>query len=246
MEIRSVTIVGRGNVAVHYAKAMEEKGLEVKMLSSRIPFDSKDFCSDMIVLAVKDDVLKEVARNILQTMGEPLKKEQVAVHTSGYMETGFLKSLCENYGSFYPLQTLKKGMETDFSNVPLCTWANTEEYGRELERLAGKLSSIHHRLTDEQRKVLHLAAVFVNNFPNHLYHIADTMLEKENMDLSILYPLIDRTNEAIKQRKPYLCQTGPAFRNDKKIMQEHGKRLSATEKKIYDSISESIVNLYKD
>ena len=246
MEIKNITIVGKGNVAEHYNNVMLNKGLEVKMISSHEPFDKECFFSDLVILAVKDDALLQVTQNILQSLQRPLDSNQILVHTSGYMHTTFLSSLCENYGSFYPLQTLKKGIEIDFSNVPLCTWANNEKSMKLLEGLAKKLSNIHYTLTDEQRKTLHISAVFANNFTNHLMYISKTLMEKKDLNFELLYPLINRTFEAIKQQNPKLCQTGPAFRDEKNIMQEHLKQLSPLEQEIYISISKSIINTYKD
>lgn len=246
MEIKSVTIVGKGNVAEHYNEVMLNKGLDVTMISSHQPFNKEDFSSDLIILAVKDDVLMQVTQNILQSLQNQLSENQILVHTSGYMQTDFLSSLCKNYGSFYPLQTLKKGIQIDFSIVPLCTWANNGKSMQLLECLAKKLSNIHYTLTDEQRKTLHLSAVFANNFTNHLMYISKTLMEKKGMNFELLYPLINRTFEAIKQQDPKLCQTGPAFRNEKHIMEEHLKQLSLSEQEIYISISQSIINTYKD
>ena len=246
MEIRTITIVGNGNVAEHYNNVMLKKGLDVKIVSSHEPFNRKYFSSDLVILAVKDDALPQVTQNILQSLQSPLEDNQILVHTSGYMQTDFLNSLCKNYGSFYPLQTLKKGIEIDFSDVPLCTWANNEKSMQLLERLAKKLSNIHYTLTDEQRKTLHISAVFANNFTNHLMYISKTLMENKDLSFELLYPLINRTFENIKQKDPKLCQTGPAFRNEKHIMQEHLKQLSTLEQEIYTSISKSIINTYKD
>lgn len=246
MQIQTITIVGQGNVATHYYQIMKEKGLSVKMVSSHLPFHKEDFLSDLVILAVKDDVLESVVLNIKQCILTELNHNQILVHTSGYVETSILKPIAEVYGSFYPLQSLKKGMSVDFNTVPLCTWANTEEAKQELEDLALKLSSIHHTLTDEQRKTIHLAAVFVNNFPNHLFHIAQTILEKDNLSLDILFPLIDRTVTAIKEKDPKLCQTGPAFRHEEKIMQQHLDKLSTSEQQIYKLLSASIMKTKQD
>ncbi|MBR1769134.1 MAG: DUF2520 domain-containing protein [Bacteroidales bacterium] len=239
--MKTVTIVGKGNVAEHYFLRMSEKGLNVKMISSRQTFRSEDFASELIILAVKDDALEQLTLNILHDLKAPLSNNQILVHTSGFKETSFLQSLCSYYGSFYPLQTLKKGMQIDFNSVPLCTWANTEKAAEKLKNLAEKLSSIHYTLTDAQRQTLHLAAVFVNNFPNHLFHIADKILSRNDLSLSILFPLIDRTAEAIKNKQPFYCQTGPALRGEKSIMEQHKERLNPEEKAIYELISKDIM-----
>ncbi len=242
----SITIVGKGNVATHYYKIMKEKGLVVKMISSRGSFCSNDFCSNIVILAIKDEVLKQVALQILQALGKKLNDRQILVHTSGFTETSFLQVLCNNYGSLYPLQSLKKDMQINFSSVPLCTWANTTWASQVLDSLAFKLSPIVYHLTDNQRKKLHIAAVFANNFTNHLFHISQTILEKENLDFKILLPLISRTVEAIKEKDPLLCQTGPATREDYNTINEHIALLSQPYKEIYKLLTQSIINTKKE
>lgn len=238
----SITIVGRGNVATHFYKAMKDKGFEVKMISSRDTFDEKDFTSDIIILAVKDMVIKEVMFRILQDLKGHLSDKQILVHTSGFMETSFLQSLCSNYGSFYPLQSLKKNTDIDFSCVSLCTWANNTWTEKKLRTLALALSPLHYSFTDEQRKKIHLAAVFANNFTNHLFYISSNILKEANLNLETLYPLIDRTIEAIKEKKdPKYCQTGPAIREDYNIIKEHLSLLSPSLQEIYKLITQSII-----
>lgn len=239
----SITIVGKGNVATHFYKAMKDKGFEVKTISSHNTFDKKDFTSDIIILAVKDMVIKEVVSHILQDLKEKLSAKQILVHTSGFMETSFLQSLCSNYGSFYPLQSLKKNIDIDFSCVSLCTWANNTWAKKNLETLALTLSPLHYSFTDEQRKKIHLAAVFANNFTNYLFHISYNILKEADLNLEILYPLIDRTLEAIKDKKdPKYCQTGPAIREDYNIIKEHLSLLSPSLQEIYKLLTQNIIN----
>ena len=181
MEIQTVTIIGQGNVATHYYNIMSEKGVKVKTVSSRLPFQSEDLQSDLIIIAVKDGAIEQVCNNLQAQYPMSGIRDKILVHTSGYVSTDCLKKISGNYGSFYPLQTLKKGIAVDFSSVPLCTWANNEKSALKLKNLAKKLSGIHYTLDDSQRKTLHLAAVFANNFPNHLFGIATRRWDKENV-----------------------------------------------------------------
>lgn len=238
----SITIVGKGNVATHFYKAMKGKGFEVKIISSRNTFDKKDFTSDIIILAVKDMVIKEVMARISQDLEGRLSDRQILVHTSGFMETSFLQSLCDNYGSFYPLQSLKKNIDADFSCVTLCTWANTTWASQILEKTALTLSPLHYFFTDEQRKKIHLAAVFANNFTNHLFYISSNILKDVDLNLDVLYPLIDRTIKAIKEKDPKYCQTGPAIREDYNIIKEHLSLLPPSIQEIYRLLTQSIIN----
>lgn len=233
-EIKTITIIGQGNVSYHYNKIMTNKGFDVKVVSSRLPLNDKDKDRDLIVIAVKDEAIKEVCMNIKHT-------NSILVHTSGYVDTLCLKDVAENYGSLYPLQSLKKEKDIDFNTVPLCTFGNNKQTEERLNIFAKKLSSIHYNLTDEQRKCLHLAAVFCNNFPNHLFGIAKRILDKSNIPFSTLFPLIDTTIERAKQGDPFSFQTGPAIRGEKTIMNEHKERLNVREKEIYDVLSNDIM-----
>lgn len=234
MAIQNITIIGQGNVASHYYKAMTERKFIVKMISSRLPFDKADLQSDIVIIAVKDEAIEMVVKQLPKLFC-------MVVHTSGYISTKCLKKVSNNYGSLYPLQTLKKGVAIDFSQVPLCIWGSNEKTTADLEELAGKLTRIHYNVDDKGRKTLHLAAVFANNFTNHLFGIAKNLLDKEKIPFEILLPLIDRTVEAIKQNNPYDIQTGPAIRGDLFVMEQHKLQLDETKRKIYDIISDSIM-----
>ncbi len=240
MEIKNITIIGKGNVSEHYFSIMSSKHLNCKQISSREVFDFKDLDCDLIILAVKDEAVDSVIDRIALQFADRLPLKAIVTHTSGFLSTDNLQKIASDYGSFYPLQTLKKGVDIDFSKVPLCTWASTDWADKSLEVLAKKLSNIHYNLTDNQRKTLHLAAVFANNFTNHLFGIAKEILNKDDIDFSILYPLMDRTLESVKNNNPFDIQTGPAYRNETSIMQQHKDRLNDNDKAIYEVLSKSI------
>lgn len=241
MEIRKIAIIGQGNVAYHYQKIMQEKGLVVEIIPSRQPFDLAKLHRDLIIIAVKDDAIPTIVDKIA-ILNKNQKLSTIVVHTSGYVETTYLAKITNKYGSLYPLQTLCKGVAIDFSTVSLCVWANEQDTLLELHNLATKLTKTIYILDDNQRKSLHLAAVFSNNFTNHLFHISKAILDKTNIPFDILFPLIDRTIEAIKKNNPYDIQTGPAIREDYSIMNNHKTQLDKQWQDIYKIISESIIS----
>lgn len=234
MQINSIAIIGKGNVATRYFYALKEKGFQVEMVSSRKPFSSNVLKSDLIIISVKDEAIRQVAKNLGRISG-------ILVHTSGFVETTFLAENAEVYGSFYPLQTLKKNIDVDFSSVPLCTYSNTSEGESALKSLALKLTNKHFSLSDSQRRTLHLGAVFANNFTNHLFGIAKEILEKEGIPFETLFPLMEVTLARAKENNPFDVQTGPAFREEYSIMQEHIDKLPESRKKIYELLSSSII-----
>jgi hypothetical protein len=67
---------------------------------------------------------------------------------------------------------------------------------------------------------LHVAAVFVNNFTNHLYQIGNEICDENQIPFSILHPLITETAQKIMNLPPALAQTGPAFEMMKSMAQQ--------------------------
>lgn len=234
--INSVCILGTGNVAWHYEQRFKEKGFSCVKISAR---NDVSCCidADLVIIAVKDEAIEEVANKLKGMKG-------ILVHTSGFMSTDCLAVATENYGSLYPLQSLKKNKETDFDKVTLCTYGNNDEVRKLLQSIAKELTSKTYELSDNQRKSLHIAAVFCNNFPNHLFGIAKAILDKEDISFEILFPLIDMTVEKAKHFNPFDVQTGPAIRNEKRIMQQHKAMLGKDESEIYELLSEKIISYH--
>lgn len=234
--INSVCILGTGNVAWHYEQRFKEKGFSCVKISAR---NDVSCCidADLVIIAVKDEAIEEVANKLKGMKG-------ILVHTSGFMSTDCLAVATENYGSLYPLQSLKKNKETDFDKVTLCTYGNNDEVRELLQGIAKELTSKTYELSDNQRKSLHIAAVFCNNFPNHLFGIAKAILDKEDISFEILFPLIDMTVEKAKHFNPFDVQTGPAIRNEKRIMQQHKAMLGKDESEIYELLSEKIISYH--
>ena len=234
--INSVCILGTGNVAWHYERRFKERGFSCVNISAR---NDVSCCidADLVIIAVKDEAIEAVANKLKGMKG-------ILVHTSGFMSTDCLAVATENYGSLYPLQSLKKNKETDFDKVTLCTYGNNEKVRKLLQSIAKELTSKTYELSDIQRKSLHIAAVFCNNFPNHLFGIAKAILDKEGISFEVLFPLIDMTVEKAKHFNPFDVQTGPAIRNEKRIMQQHKAMLGKDESEIYELLSEKIISYH--
>lgn len=234
--IKSVCILGTGNIAWHYERRFLEKGYSCFAISARGDV-SKCMEADLVVIAVKDEAVVSVAQKLKGMKG-------ILVHTSGFLSTDFLADVAESYGSLYPLQSLKKNKEADFDKVTLCTYGNNEAVRSLLATVASSLSSVTCELSDKQRKSLHIAAVFCNNFTNHLFGIARSILEKEKISFDILFPLIDMTIDKVKQFNPFDVQTGPAVRNEKEIMRQHKEMLGKDEREIYELLSNKIISYH--
>ncbi|MCE9539162.1 MAG: DUF2520 domain-containing protein, partial [Bacteroidetes bacterium] len=199
-----------------------------------------DTTADIYIIAVNDDAIIEVTK-LLRL------KNKIVVHTSGSVEMNILKPISKNIGVFYPLQTFSKNKTVDFNVIPVCLEANNKDTFKVLQTLAKSISSNVQKINSEQRKTIHLAAVFACNFSNHLYTIASSILASANISFDVLSPLIEETARKVKNTPPIEAQTGPAVRNDIKTINNHLKMLSDNKeyRQLYKLISKNISDLNK-
>jgi len=249
-----ITLIGSGNVAQHLIKAFtKSESVEIVQVFSRkkeklsavIDFDKivddfKDLIeADLYIIAVTDNAIAEVSKQL------PFNN-QLVVHTSG---TASIETLEEKNrkGVFYPLQTFSKNKDVDFSVIPICLEAENTFDFHVLETVAKSISNAVFPINSEQRKALHVAAVFVNNFTNHLYQIGEEICEENKVPFEILKPLILETADKINTLSPVDAQTGPAKRNDTNTIDAHLDYLQdANQKNIYKILTQSIQNNGKE
>ena len=248
----TAVIIGTGNVAHHLFDAMQASGhVEVIQVLGRSKKALARFgndCStglitdpllpaDIYIIAVSDDAITSVSQLIKL-------KNKLVVHTSGSKEASVLEGSFRK-GVFYPLQTFSRERVINFREVPVCIEAEDPDDLAFLQKLAGALSEQVYELPFEKRRQLHLAAVFVNNFGNHLFHLADEMLRKDMLSFNLLLPLIRETAGKLEQMTPYEAQTGPARRGDEKTMGAQKRLLQdRTRTELYDLMSNSIQKTY--
>lgn len=247
-----VVIVGSGNVATVLGRLIKKAGHEIIQVISRHAEHAKTLgeelqCAwanyegplnpntDLYLIAVKDSALYEL--NKVFHAGKIL-----VVHTAGSIPKDTLKDVSHNYGVLYPLQSLRKEMDT-MAGIPLLIDGNTSETIALIEDFAKTISSSVCIAGDEERLKLHVAAVIVSNFTNHLYALAEDFCEKENVDFKMLIPLILETAQRIQYNSPAAVQTGPALRNDVFTLDKHLRLLNAYPKLkyMYLKLTESIM-----
>jgi predicted short-subunit dehydrogenase-like oxidoreductase (DUF2520 family) len=257
MDRKNIVIIGSGNVATHLAIAFLKAGHRILSVISRNENNaaqiaektrshySSDYTSipaesDFIIVAVKDEAISDIISKL--NIGNA-----VVAHTSGSVEMNVFQNHTVNFGVFYPLQTFHKEKELEIREVPFCIEGNNETTANALSELAKSISSNIHFVSSENRKVLHVAAVFACNFTNHFYAIAENILAEKNLSLDILRPLIKETALQVMDKSPSQLQTGPAIRGDEKIMQQHLNYLAAKSElaELYKKISASINNFKK-
>ena len=245
-----VAIIGSGNVAQHLIQAFaKSKKADVIQVFSRqkeaaIPLlDSNKITNDfntleeadLYIIAVSDDAISKVSSQL------PFKNRLV-VHTSGTVSLDALDKK-NRKGSFYPLQTFSKKAEVDFSQIPIFLESENETDFELLQQVAQIISHKVYKINSEQRKALHISAVFVNNFVNHLYQIGNEICIENKIPFDVLKPLILETANKVMTLSPKEAQTGPAIRNDKQTIASHlDFLLDENQATIYKILTQSIQN----
>jgi predicted short-subunit dehydrogenase-like oxidoreductase (DUF2520 family) len=243
-----VSIIGSGNVAQHlivaFSKttdielvqvfARKDEALAHLINPDKIYTDFNDIiAADLFIVAITDDAIAEVSAAI------PFSNELV-VHTSGSVSIEAIDNK-NRQGVFYPLQTFSKSKEVDFKTIPICIETKNEKDFQILEKVAKSISNSVYKINSEQRKALHIAAVFVCNFVNHLYQIGNDICIENDLPFDILKPLIQETANKILTLSPNQAQTGPAKRKDTQTINAHLSFLSdENQKEIYKMLTKSI------
>lgn len=247
-----VIIIGSGNVAQHLIAAFHNSistGDEIELAQvfsrkantlanvvdpDRITTNLAELVeADLYIIAVSDDAIGTVAAQL------PFKNRLV-VHTSGSVGLNVLDN-DNRRGVFYPLQTFTKNKAVNFKTIPICLESENSTDFILLEKVAKMISDNVFAINSEQRKALHVAAVFVNNFTNHLYSIGNEICQENQVPFDILKPLILETAQKIMAISPQDAQTGPAKRNDLKTIEAHQLFLSnENQSTIYKIITQSI------
>lgn len=251
--IRSVAIIGAGNVATHLGAALKQAGIEIRCICSLHPEHARKLAEklgvahagsikdtdmgnpDAVIISVKDDAIAGVVSQLPENGA-------ILIHTSGGVAADTLAGKSPRYGIIYPLQTFTWNRSLDFSEIPLFIEACDNDTLAEIRELSEKLSKTVTAADSEQRRMLHVAAVFACNFTNHLYHIASCIMQEAGLPYSMLHPLIKETAAKAAAMPPALAQTGPAVRDDRKVMNAHLEKIKDERlKEIYTALSDSIM-----
>lgn len=251
-----IVLIGAGNLATHLGKALHAAGHDMVQVFSRTMQSAETLASlldaepltdmaqvrddaDVYIFSVKDSALEQL---ISQLCGG---EKKVFLHTAGSMPMSVFREKALHYGVLYPMQTFSKQREVDFSIIPCFIEANDEFALKQIEGLAGQISHRVYRLSSEDRKYLHLSAVFACNFANHCYAASQELLQQHGIPFDVMLPLIDETAAKVHGMTPKEAQTGPAVRYDENVI---GKQIRLLEnqpyfQKIYDCMSKSIHEL---
>jgi predicted short-subunit dehydrogenase-like oxidoreductase (DUF2520 family) len=245
-----VCFLGFGNVNYHLCKAfVKAKNVSVVQIYNRSKVDSVSFLkgipittklselkeADVYIIGIPDDAIASFSETL------PFQNKFV-IHTSGGVATEVL-SEHNRKGVLWPLQTFSKSREVAFKTIPLCLEASTASDLQLLKQLGKEISSKIVEISSQERATLHLSAVFVNNFVNHLYRVSERILKDKNIDFELLKPLILETAHKVETLSPSEAQTGPAKRNDTKTIEKHLHLLKETpHRELYKILTQAIAN----
>ncbi len=253
--IQRLIIIGSGNVATHMAMAFKKAGLDICGIYSRtfenaqilakklnvnafksvaeIPLDA-----DAYLLSVSDSALPEILKELPSFDG-------ILMHTSGSVGLDVFSKNIKRSAVFYPLQTFSKDKQLDYSTVPILLESEDAAVLNALQDLGKKISETVRTIDSEQRKQLHLSAVFMCNFSNYMFHISESLLKENDLDFELLKPLLGETIEKLNELSPAEAQTGPAVRHDKRTLNAHIEMLKnhPEYQNIYQLLSDQIQKL---
>jgi len=252
--MKKIVILGSGNVATLLGGALLEAGYDILQIWSRNlkhaevlaaslharftdDINRIDSSADLYLLSVSDDAISSLSERIQAIEG-------IIVHTSGSTSMNVFENKFSKYGVFYPFQTFSKERKVDFKQAPVLLEASEPGVLAVLKSIALSISTIVLECNSEQRKVLHIAAVFACNFSNYMYIIAQKLLQENRLDFNLLRPLILETANKVQNFMPEDAQTGPAVRNDFATVNSHIKQLENRPDilAVYQLLSDQIIS----
>lgn len=254
-----IVFVGAGRLATNLARALHDAGHRIVAVYSRTQASADALCAlvggqatdsvdalprsaDAFILSVKDSVLASLADALL-----PGRESSVFLHTAGSIPMSVLGRF-PHHGVIYPMQSFSKERQVDFSQVSFFIEGHDDLSLQLARTIAGSVSSHVVELSSEQRRHLHLAAVFACNFVNHCYALSAEVLARQGIAFEAMLPLIDETARKVHEMKPRSAQTGPAVRYDENVIAAQHELLSHDPmmQEIYDLMSKSIHRLAND
>jgi predicted short-subunit dehydrogenase-like oxidoreductase (DUF2520 family) len=251
--LMNIVIIGSGNVAAVLGRKFVAAGHQIVQILSRNAKAASDLAyewntesanysslinreADVYIIAVADDAIENIA-------GDLRLPGKIVAHTAAAVKMDALKDVTDNYGVFYPLQSLRKEQE-QIPEIPIYIEGINEQTNHTLNKLARSIYNEACFNADfDKRTKLHIAAVLVNNFSNHIFSLAEAYCKKEGIEFRELLPLIDNTFYRLHDAAPSTLQTGPAVRGDMETINKHRVLLNKHPQllKLYEFLTESIL-----
>ena len=258
MNTLKISFAGAGRVAGALCRKFFLSGFKMDLIVSQSKTSSKnlaDLCesswstelifpysTNLLIVAVPDQRLKSVLDTII------CGPDTLIVHTAGSIGIDVFPEKFTSKGVFYPLQTFSNERQPDFKGLPFFLEASDVKSSGLLKNLVESIGGIPNFATSEQRRILHVSAVFASNFTNHMLTISKELALKTGLNFNLLEPLIMETISKAIEIGPEAAQTGPAVRRDLNTIDRHLELLSFSPElqKIYRDMTQSIIEYYKD
>lgn len=222
-------------VAARRPEALEDFDSRVRKTSLSQPLAR----AEVYILAVSDRAVGPVSEQIQQPGG-------LIVHTSGALGIDALAGSGPK-GAFYPLQTFSRTRPVHFSGIPVLLEATRKEDLELLKALGDALGARPRESDRGVRLAAHLAAVFANNFGNHMAYQAQKLCHEFGLDPDLMQPLLSETFEKLREMPAFDAQTGPARRKDQATQEAHRSLLGpGMALELYNLISHSIERTYEN
>ncbi len=245
-------MIGAGNVSTHISRHLHLAGHTIACVYSRnqetagtlahevhstgvTQLDAIPDKADFYLVCVPDDIIPEIAGKLSDRKG-------VWLHCAGALSMDVFSATHTEYGVMYPLQSLSKELPVMLTDTPMLVEGSSPKVTATVRLLADSISGNVYEMNSDSRLLVHLAAVFANNFTNHMVHIAQQILKDHDFDLGLLEPLLNQTYHKLTEMEAVNAQTGPAVRMDEETMQKHRELLEKSPewKNLYTFISRDI------
>jgi predicted short-subunit dehydrogenase-like oxidoreductase (DUF2520 family) len=225
-----IVLIGSGNVATILGGKLQQAGHRIVQVFSRHSEHARRLAEELHSAYVSkwDDILREADVYIVALSDDAILglhadlslPGKLVVHTGGAVPKEALLKVSGNSGVLYPLQSLRKELRP-YPGIPIMVDANIPGDLDKITTLAKSISSQVRPADNATRLRLHVAAVLVNNFTNHLYALAEEYCRSEGADFTLLLPLIRETADRLSRIPPREAQTGPALRGDEATIKRH-------------------------
>ena len=233
-----ISIIGAGNVGSNFAARFRRAGVEDVSLYSPSLGNMSDFNpqeADVAIIAVTDDAIPGLLASL------PSAPSTLWIHTSGSVGIdAFEPEKYPRRGIIYPLQTMLKGVEPDWDNVPIFIEGDdelTSELARMLSPRVAPLDSL-------SRRRAHAAAVLCCNLAMYLWSLSERVMTEAGLDFSMLRPLMELTLERAVNGSPEQSLTGPARRGDLGTIHKHLDALDDETAEVYKLLTQNILNRF--
>ncbi|MFH0881580.1 MAG: DUF2520 domain-containing protein [bacterium] len=274
-----VAIVGYGRVGGSLAKALQSSGAKIVNIGEHpdspnvaravddgfrvLPVEHMDTDVDLLVVAVPDTEIENVARVLVESAGAPFGKQdaglesdkngdivRTAMHLSGRLGLDPLNSLGEcGFArlAWHPIQTFPPGVEgSRFRGITAGVTADVE--AMPTARWLCELLDVRMLEVPENRRAdYHLASVLASNFLPLLLDLGADRLKEIAPDretaLRALWPLVAGMTESLGELPPELAMTGPVVRNDLEGVKAHLAVLQPDLRALYELLTLALVDM---